>query len=349
MPPRYKSVEDCRPEIVDYIEELEVGTDDGDDDMRQSVSTRRYKQDLRWFDDWLDGKDIDSAFDVTPADANRIGRSLANQFNGTTPRYRWDQIYAMYEFFVAMDLMTSNPLDRWDSRKKEKWGMTKTTEQSKRLEDGERYAVSQEEIRMMEQNVGRNRLRDQLIIRLLWHTAMRRGEASDVTVDMLDRDAREIALPGSITKNRKPRVVVWQPNLDGLMDKWLDGGYRDEYLGGENHEYLFVGERGAPLSADAINEVVINAACRAGINRKLYRDANAPEPEDGEEPEANRWKISAQSVRHGAASILVHETEMGLYEVSKYLGHSSVDITEPTYVEYDPRAGTDDAHTYGVE
>lgn len=350
MPPRYKPMEECRPELIDYAEELAVGTDDNDSDMRQSNSTKRYEQDLRWFDGWLDENGIESPLNLTPPKASRVGRSLSQQFNGTTPRYRWDRVFALYEYFVAMGMIGTNPLEKWDSRKTEKWGMTKTSEQSKRLNDGERYALSQEEVRSIEDNVGRNRLRNQLLIRCLWHTAMRRGEASLVTVDMLDRSAREILLPGSVTKSGKPRVVVWQPSLDGMLTKWLDNGLRETYLGGETHDHLFVGERGAPLSAGAINDVVVESACRAGINRKLYRDANAAAPDnEDEEPLANRWKITAHSVRHGAASTLVHDTDMGLYEVSKYLDHSSVDITEQTYVEYDPRAGTDDAHRFGVK
>ncbi|MDX5987794.1 MULTISPECIES: tyrosine-type recombinase/integrase [Haloferax] len=255
----------------------------------------------------------------------------------------------MYDYFVSLDLVDSNPLDRWNDRKTEKWGMTKTTEQSKRLEDGERYAVDQADVREMEQHVGRNRVRDQLLIRLLWHTGMRRGEASEVSLEMLNRDAREIELPGSITKNSRERVVAWQPNLDGLMQKWLDGGYRDDYLGGEDHNHLFVGERGAPLSPEAINDIVIRAADNAGINRRLYADANAPEPEDGGAKEANRWLISSHNIRHGLGSYLVHETDAGLYEVSRYLGHRSVDVTESIYVEYNPRAGTDAAHDFGPE
>lgn len=340
---------ECRPELLDYADHLAAGTDDDDDDMRDSISSKRYEQDLRWLESWLDEAGIESALEVSRPDGNRIGRALSQQFNGTTPRYRWDRLLAMYDYFVGMEMIEENPLSYWDDKKKESWGMTKTTEQEKHLEDDEKYAVSQEQVRMMEQNVGRNRLRDQLVIRCLWHSAMRREEASQVTIDMLDRENREITLPSAITKNNKKRVVTWQPNLDGLLQKWLDGGYREEYLGGENHDFLFVGERGARLSADAINDIVNNAADRAGINRKLYRDANAAEPAEGEDPEPNRWKITSHSIRKGMATILVKETDADIYAVSKYLGHSSVDITERRYVEYDPRAGADDVHEFGVE
>jgi len=350
MPPRkFKDISDCRAEIEAYARTLESGTDDNDEDQRASASTQRYKQDLRWFDHWLDEHDVDSAFDLTSRQAMKVGKSLSNQYNGTTPRYRWDRIYAMYDHFVALEDIDRNPLERWNGQKKSLWGMSKSTEQEKQLEEGETYPVDEEDVRAMEENVGRNRIRDQLLIRLLWHTGMRRGEASGVTLDMLDEEAREITLPGSVTKNGNERVVVWQPNLDGLLHKWLHRGYRDDYLGGRDHDHLFVGERGAPLSAEAINEVVIRAADNTGINRKTYADANAPKPEDGSEAAPNRWLISSHNIRHGLGSYLVHETDMGLYEVSRYLGHQSVDVTEQTYIEHDPRSGTDDAHKFGPE
>ena len=338
---------ECREELTEYAAELESGTDDDDPEQRASKSTQRYRQDLRWFDHWLDDNGIESVFDVGPRESNQLGRDLSSQYNGTTPRYRWDRLHALYDYFVSLGVIDRNPLERWNDQKGEKWGMTKTTEQSKRLEDDEKYAVDQDDIRLMEENCGRNRVRNQLVIRLLWHTGIRRGEASNARLGWVDRDVREITIPSDVAKNGKTRVVCWQPSLDGLLSKWLDKGYREDYLGGRDHDHLLVGERGAPLSAEAINKLVINSADRAGINRKLYADANAPEPEDGGEPEANRWLISSQNVRHGTGSYLVHETDMGLYEVSRYLGHQSVEVTEQTYVEYDPRAGTDAAHKFG--
>jgi integrase/recombinase XerD len=332
---RYKALEKCRDEIVDYADELSSGTDDDDVDQRDSTSTDRYTQDLRWFDGWLDSKNIDSAFALTPAQANRLGRELSNEFQGTTPLYRWDRINAMYDYFVAMDLIESNPLSRWDGQKREKWGMTKSTEQEKHLNDGEEYAVTQEEIRLMEQNAGQDRLRNQLLIRLAWHTACRRGELAGIRLDMIDEDRREIRLPASITKNDRERVVVWQASCDGLLRKWLHGGIRKEYLGAESHDHLFVGQRGAPMSPSSINDVIVRSADRAGVNRKLYADANSV---DGN---PNRWKITSHNIRHGAATHIVNSNPNfeNIYALSRYLGHSSVEITEQRYIGYDPNVG----------
>ncbi|QKY20673.1 site-specific integrase [Halolamina sp. CBA1230] len=341
MPPRYKPIDDCRPLIVDYAEELAAGTDDADNDKRDSNSTKRYEQDLRWFDGWLDDQGIDEVTDVTAADANRLGRTLSNEFSGTTGRYRWDRIVALYDYLESMGIIDDNPLSRWNDAKDEKWGLTKSNEQDHHLNDGEKYAVDEEDIEAMEEAVEEDRVRNQLLIRLAWHSACRRGELAAISLDMLDENKREITLPASVTKNNRKRVVGYNRSLDGLLHRWLHGGLRDEYLGGRDHDHLFVGTRGAPLSGEAINEVIVKAADNAGINRKLYADANSP---DGE---PNRWKVSSHNVRHGAATRLVNKTDLtDLYSISRYLGHSSVEFTEKRYVEYDPEVGVRGVRDY---
>jgi len=200
----------------------------------------------------------------------------------------------------------------------------------------------------MEENVGRHRIRGQLIIRLLWQTGVRRGEASGLEIEDIERDDREITVRESVAKNDEKRIIAYQQSLDGLLKEWLDYGHREEMAATADHDRLFVGERGAPLSGDRINEIVIDAADEAGINRKIYADVNAPLDEDGNRI-PNRWKISAHNIRHGFGTYMVNETDAGLWEVSKSMGHSSVEITERIYVENDPRAGVKHLHKYGPE
>lgn len=336
--PRYKKIDECRDEVQYYIQSLQSGTDDDDRTKRDSTSITRYKQDVRWFDGWLDEQGLNSVSDLESGDAHRMGHDLSTAFNGSTGRYRWDRIYALYDHLVRLGKVDENPLEEWNDVKETEFSLKKDTEQQRRSESGHEHAVTQEEIRLMEKNVGRNRERDQLLLRLLWQSMARRGEIAETTLDMVDEANREIRFPASVTKNDQPRVVGWNQNLDVLMDRWLNRGIREEYLGAEDHEYLFVGERGAPLSADAINEVVVNSARDAGINEQVYADANSA---DGE---ANRWLISAHNVRHGAASHVINISNKkdkfdDIYSLSKYLGHQSVKITEARYIEPDEDRG----------
>jgi len=348
MPRRYRDADECRSEIQQYIGELEAGSDDEDPERRDHVSADRYSQDLRYYDEWLDDAGLESVTEMTAATANQLGQTLSREFNGSTGLYRWDRIYAFHDWLQRMEIAESNPLDKWHEDKSERFGLTKSTEQAKRLQEAEQYATTQDEIRAMEENVQRHRVRDQLIIRLLWQTGLRRGELSGLTIDDLDRDEHEIEIRPSVAKNDEHRIVAFQSSSDGLFDEWLEYGRREEMAAGADHNRLLVGERGAPLSGDRINDIVIDAACNAGINRKIYADANAPTDKDGNKV-PNRWKISSHNIRHGFGSHMVNNTDAGLWEVSKALGHSSVEITERIYVENDPRAGIDHIHKFGPD
>ena len=346
MPSKYKSIDSCRGTIQKYADQLEAGTDEKNPDLRNQKSTTRYLQDLRWYDHWLDDAGIESPSDVTETQANEVGLSLSQEFNGTTDLYRWNQIYKFHDWLERMNHADSNPFDKWHEDKDEKYGFTKTSEQARQLRENEHYAVTKEEVRKMEEHVGRHRIRDQLIIRLLWQTGMRRGEAAGLKIDDIDRDEKEITIRIEIAKQNKKRIVAYQQSLTGLLKNWLDDGYRAEMAATADHDYLFVGERGGSLSGSRINDIVTEAADEAGINRRIYADANAPTTEDGEKI-PNRWLISAHNIRHGFGTYMVTETDAGLWEVSKAMGHSSVEITERIYVEADPGAGLDHHHKYG--
>jgi integrase/recombinase XerD len=258
-----------------------------------------------------------------------------------------------------MNDLETNPLEKWDKDKKERWGLSKRTEQEKSLTESESYAVSKEEVHLMEENVGdSHRIRDQLIIRLLWQTGIRRGEASGLKLNDINRDEREITIRRENAKNSVKRIVAFQESLLPLLDEWRSGR-RLELLGVMDeedapHDRLLVGERGDPLSGDRINEIVRDSAKRAGINRRMYGDANATiDPKTGETID-NRWKITAHNVRHGYGSYLLNEVpgenqEARLWEVSKQMGHSSVEITEKIYIEQDPRAGLEYVKSHGPD
>ncbi|MFC4249623.1 tyrosine-type recombinase/integrase [Natribaculum luteum] len=207
------------------------------------------------------------------------------------------------------------------------------------MEDGEGYAVDQSEVRLMEEAVKRHKNRDKLVIRILWQTGMRRGELAELTLDDIDRPRREITIREEISKSDYTRVVAYHPSLDGLLRQWIDGGDRDA-LNRKNRDELLVGERGGKVRGERINEIVRDAAIDAGINRKLgYTDANG----------GTRWKITAHSLRHGYGTHMANKTDMGIWELSKQMGHASVDTTERIYVEHDRRAGLESAHRFVAE
>lgn len=327
---------DCDPELRTFIRELRANADDDDPELRSTNSVDRYEQDIRWFQAWLWDSELE-ATSVDEEDARRLGLDIGDAFNGTTPANRWRTIFTFYDDMDRSGTVEQNPLSTWDPVKKKKFGFSNTTEQERHLDGEETYAVSQEEVRQMEEN--RQKIRDQLIIRMLWQTGLRRGELSELEIDDVDRDAREVEVRAEVAKGDKGRVVPYQPNLDGLLNEWLDYGGRSQYRDSEESDYLLVGERGPQLSADRIKDIVVEAACDAEINRVLYQDSMG----------RDRWKITPHSLRHGYGSYLANQTDAGIYAISNLLGHSSVKITEEIYVEDDERAGVEVGHRYGPE
>lgn len=105
---------------------------------------------------------------------------------------------------------------------------------------------------------------------------------------------------------------------------------------------------GPPLSGDLADDTAIEAANRAGINRKIYAGANAPIDEDGNRT-PNRWLIGAHNIRHGFGTYMVNETRAGLRESVRGDGSLFGDEGERIHVEYGPRAGLDHSHQYGSD
>lgn len=336
---QYTPVEDVHDLLRRYIESLERGSDDDDDNLRNTASAGRYATDIRWYHDWLADQDL-TPYSITTADAEHLGTVLADEFNGSTPRNRWKRIHACHDYVVKLGERDTNPLDAWDDDVRQEFGMTHTSAQEKHLEDDEQYAVSAEEVRQMEEHVSTEPMRDALLIRLLWQTGIRKGEAVGIKHEShIDMDAREITLPAQNTKTNQERVVAYQPSLDGLIRKWMYDGYRDRYAVAQDSPYLFVSRRSPQMSTDAVTDVVVEAAKDAGINRELYTDAQG----------GSRWKVTPHAIRHGYGHYMVHETDASLFEVSKAMGHASVQVTQRRYVGHEPEAGTDAMHRYGPE
>lgn len=342
----YTPISDCHPVIQMYAGRLENGTDDHDEDARSTRSLTRYEQDLKWLNDWLNEEDLGRPQDMTETDADNLGMHLGQEFNGRTGLGRWNLIKRFYKWMEASNRVENNPLMRWDDVKKSQYGLTRTTEQERQLGEDEAYAPTPEEIRLFEEHAGRqHRTRNQLIIRCLFQTMMRPGELARLRLDDVNSGAREIDIRDAIAKNENGRVVAYQPSLDGLMKKYVDV-IRPDRMAGKDHDRLFVGERGGKMSRVAISDVVRKAAERADEahpDRNLQRDLF--DTQDGQ----SRAKVTGHSPRHAGATYCANETDMDIYDLSRALGHSSVEITERKYVEDDRDAATDAMHRYGPE
>jgi|AntDeeMinimDraft_4_1070355.scaffolds.fasta_scaffold03799_3 integrase/recombinase XerD len=331
-------ISDCHPHIQTYWGELQAGTDDNDPDLRDSTTTRRYGQDLRWYQAWLNDQDLDFE-EVERTDAKRVGITLGNEYNGSTAPNRWRTIHRLYSDLVIERVFQTNPFAPYnDSRiKNRKFGFGSGTEQEKHLRDDETYALDQDQIRKMEDAAVKPR--NQLLIRLLWQTGLRRSEVSGLLIDDLDRPNREITVRQPNAKNDQKRVVPYQHTLDGLLKDWLDHGGRQTYRDWNESDHLFLTERSHWMRPGTVWEIVVDIAEKAGLQRDLYTDSEG----------RDRSKITPHNIRHGYGTYMVHNTDASIYDVSKLMGHKSTKTTEQKYVGHDPRQGVDAGRSYGPE
>jgi integrase/recombinase XerD len=321
------------PEIKAKIDRIENRIGSGDNQI-DNKSSDRYIDDLEWLDDVL--ADIETPSDeVEYEEIDHVLSKLAKDYNGSTVGNRWGRLKEFYNSLERKELIEKNP---FKFVQKKEYGVSYQTEQSKYYDD-DIYAPSEEEIQKMVQNVNsdQDRLRDQLLILLMYHTACRCDEIRKIKFDDIDRDKREIELREKVTKNSKSRTVRYGESLDDLMYKWIDGGLRDRRKFSDS-PYLFISQQSGQMSKSIVNEVVRKAAINAGVNEVMYVDASGND----------RWKITSHSLRHSCATHMINNGA-DIYRVSKYLGHSSVEITEDTYIHENDRTGVDEAHKLGPQ
>lgn len=325
------------PEIGKKLDRLENRVGEGDKQISPNT-LRRYEADLEWLDQVLDDMDI-SATEVGVPEIDSILTKLTTDYNGTTVSNRWTVLKEFYQSIERKRIIDENPFERVT---KKEYGIAHGPEQSKHFEsddDLDIYAPSEDEIDLMVKNVNSNqdRLRDQLLILLMYHTACRCDEIRKVKLQNIDREKRQIHLPKEIVKYDKSRTVRYGESLDDLMYKWIDGGLRDRRKFSDS-PYLFISQHSEQMSKSMVNEIVREAAINAGINEVLYTDAAGND----------RWKITSHSLRHSCATKMKDEGA-DIYRLSEYLGHSSVEITEDVYVSSKDDDGVDEAHEYGPQ
>ena len=142
----------------------------------------------------------------------------------------------------------------------------------------ERYAPRDQSVWRQSQKttkVTEPTLRNELIIRLMWQTGVRKTELIDIELDHLDRDSREIRIWTNKSKQR--RTVHYRRSLGVLLDRWIDRGHRASYVPAESSEYLFVTERSeSPTSQESSLEYLVHRRGREGGLRAVRRRGVIP-------------------------------------------------------------------------
>ena len=167
------------------------------------------------------------------------------------------------------------------------------------------------------------KLRDELIVRLLFQTGMRVSELCEVREKDIDTEKRSINIRG---KGRKNRTVYYQPSLDLLMDVWQTER-RPAVFYAEESDYLFPTSHSENITRDTVESIVRKAAEAAGLQEVYGTNTEGVE----------LHSVTPHVLRHSFAMEAISK-DWDVYTLSQALGHESTEITTSTYLHDDEDA-----------
>ena len=284
-------------------------------ELKLSEKTNRaYAYDLGQFSDFMQNKDLEK---INNADINTYLSYLDDEqrLKESTIRRKIMTLKAFFRYFVDTSKLTKTPLEGVDHKYKMVKSLPKilnaqdvihllnfVVEDVKRLEKELRPGCGRK-VKLHYENA----IRDRAIIEMLFATAMRIGELSELNLEDLDLDGRSVHIKGKGNRNRT-LVLANDSVIDALKD-YLK--IRRNLHGDPNA--LFLNRFGGRLSIFAIENLFERIRKAAGLRRRF----------------------TPHALRHTMAAMLLNNGK-DLRQVQGILGHSS-SVTTQIYLEVAPR------------
>ena len=139
------------------------------------------------------------------------------------------------------------------------------------------------------------KMRDKLILTLLYSTGLRVSELVNLIIKDIDFDERTMLIRG---KGDKDRVVLFDKNAKALIIKYLN-------LREQDNKYLFVNKQGNPLTPRYIQLMIKKYGEEAGIKKK----------------------VTPHVLRHSYATHLL-KNGVDIRVIQQLLGHASLSTTQ---------------------
>lgn len=177
-------------------------------------------------------------------------------------------------------------------------------------------------------------IRNRLMVLFMYFTGLRREEVVKVQIDDLDREDRKVRVRGKGSKNH---VAYWQPKLDGLLSTYLNGPYRDASPYAKDSDYVFVSNWGESVSAETLNEIIVEAAEDAGLQEILFTDQRGREHN----------KITSHVLRHSFGMNFLSNGG-SIEALSKLMAHSKIETTQ-IYAEVLEERSREEYDEYGPD
>jgi integrase/recombinase XerD len=275
---------------------------------------RAYAYDLGQFGDFMQGKDADK---IVSPDIRRYLDYLddSQKLKDSTIRRKIMTLKAFFGYFVEKGAITATPLEGIDH----KYKMTKSLPKILNANDVTRLLdfinVDVERLRgMLRPGCGRkvrlhyeNSIRDRSIIELLFSTAMRIGELSDLDLPDVDLENHTVHVKGKGNRNRILKIAN-----DKAVQALKEYERIRENLKGDPNA-MFLNRFGGRLSIFAIENLFERIRKNAGIRRR----------------------VTPHALRHTMATMMLNSGK-DIREIQNILGHSSV-VTTQVYSDVAPK------------
>lgn len=273
--------------------------------------------------DWLienrdkdvwDANSVDLLIFVEELTDDGLAPSSINQRTSAISKFYQD-MEKLAERGYNMPDVPENPYDGFD--KEDRKLLNGDTKKKQGLEDttqDEYPYLSSDKVSELVENVQAPRLRNELVIKLLFNCGFRRGELANCKLRDIDRDDKSIFIP---PRKSEGRYVSYNGSyLDFLLDQWIDYGERDSMTYADESEYLFPTNESEHISGDHINQIVKDAAKEADIQETLNKYA------DGREIH----KVTAHTLRHSFAMQTI-KSGVHVKTLQTLMGHTELDTT----------------------
>ena len=259
---------------------------------------RSYRIDLEAFLRWCSRRHVDPLKATHRQLRNYLGEMDAAQYARTTINRRLSSLRGFYAWMCLKGIIENDPA-----------GVLAGPKQSRHLphvlQQGEMvrllcvHGPYDESGEKREQTP--SDLRDQAILEFLYACGSRISEASNLTLQDVDFNTRQVKLFG---KGRKERIVPLHDMCVISLKAYLKDG-RPELLQGGVSDRFFISNRGKPMSADLMRKMFKATIRAAGLDERL----------------------SPHDMRHTFATDLL-DGEADLRSVQEMLGHSSLSTTQ---------------------
>lgn len=247
------------------------------------LTIENYKNDLLFFKDYL-GKNKLSFLDIDYSNIREFFNYMEiKKYSKNTIARKVSSIRSFYKYLARNGYVKYNP-----------FSLTKGPKKDKLLPKFLYYNELEKLFDTCDLNTLEG-LRDRLLLEILYATGMRIGELEKVKLKDVNLYDNSIKILG---KGNKERIVYFGEYAREVLDMYLN-------TRNDNCAYLFISNRGNPLSAREARYIIDKLVKKACLNTK----------------------VSPHMIRHSFATHLLNEG-CDLLSVQELLGHESLRATQ---------------------